>query len=174
MAWVSTNQFRGMVLGALRHGKPPHAKKKAARRQAVRERCCARLQNPRGVNPLTSISPSKNFCDDKSLVTYWRYTAYFLSDRVLQHFYRTACPQAALSTAPGRDAPRSYVGKSDRPINHSSTARAHWRTSRMAHTMRIPRLSGHRFHGKLDTQSAGNWTLIPGQPGHLFQGKLDT
>ena len=40
--------------------------------------------------------------------------------------------------------------------------------------MRIPRLSGHRFHGKLDTQSAGNWTLIPGQPGHLFQGKLDT
>jgi len=41
-------------------------------------------------------------------------------------------------------------------------------------TLRIPRLSGHRFHGKLDTQSAGNWTLIPGQPGHLFQGKLDT
>jgi len=40
--------------------------------------------------------------------------------------------------------------------------------------LRIPRLSGHRFHGKLDTQSAGNWTLIPGQPGHLFQGKLDT
>ena len=40
--------------------------------------------------------------------------------------------------------------------------------------LRIPRLSGHRFHGKLDTQSAGNWTLIPGQPGHRFQGKLDT
>jgi hypothetical protein len=40
--------------------------------------------------------------------------------------------------------------------------------------VRIPRLSGHRFHGKLDTQSSANWTVIPGQTGHRFQGKLDT
>ncbi|HYN78551.1 MAG TPA: hypothetical protein VES73_12255 [Lamprocystis sp. (in: g-proteobacteria)] len=41
-------------------------------------------------------------------------------------------------------------------------------------SLRIPRLSGHRFHGKLDTQSSANWTVIPGQTGHRFQGKLDT
>ena len=27
--------------------------------QAVRQRCCARLQNPQGISPLTSISPPK-------------------------------------------------------------------------------------------------------------------
>jgi hypothetical protein len=40
--------------------------------------------------------------------------------------------------------------------------------------VRIPRQVGHRFHGKLDTQSSANWTVIPGQTGHRFQGKLDT
>ena len=34
----------------------------------------------------------------------------------------------------GAGRPRSYRGKSDRPINHSSTARAHCRPSRMAQT----------------------------------------
>jgi len=55
--------------------------------------------------------------------------------------------------------------------NRAATGR---QTAIQIPVLRIPRLSGHRFHGKLDTQSAGNWTLIPGQPGHLFQGKLDT
>jgi hypothetical protein len=40
--------------------------------------------------------------------------------------------------------------------------------------LRIPRQSGHRFHGKLDTQSSANWTVIPAQTGHRFHGKLDT
>jgi len=39
--------------------------------------------------------------------------------------------------------------------------------------VRIPRQGGHRFHGKLDTDSTASWTPIPGQAGHPFQGKLD-
>jgi hypothetical protein len=40
-----------------------------------------------------------------------------------------------LAPGPSRAGrPRSYLGKSVRPISHSSTARAHWRPSRMAHT----------------------------------------
>ena len=30
------------------------------------------------------------------------------------------------------------------------------------------------FHGKLDTNSTANWTVIPRQTGHRFQGKLDS
>jgi len=30
------------------------------------------------------------------------------------------------------------------------------------------------FRGKVDTDSAANWTLIPRQTGQGFQGKLDT
>ena len=40
--------------------------------------------------------------------------------------------------------------------------------------LRIPREAGHRFHGKLDTVSTGNWTPIPREAGHRFHGKLDT
>jgi len=41
-------------------------------------------------------------------------------------------PLSSLLAGAGR--PRSYLGKSDRPINHSSTARAHCRPSRIAQT----------------------------------------
>jgi len=34
-------------------------------------------------------------------------------------------------------------------------------------SLRIPRQSGHRFHGKLDSDSAANWTPIPAQTGQL-------
>jgi len=37
----------------------------------------------------------------------------------------------------------------------------------LAHRMRIPRQAGHRFHGKLDSDSTASWTPIPGQAGHL-------
>ena len=30
----------------------------------------------------------------------------------------------------------------------------------------IPREAGHRFHGKLDTDSTGSWTPIPREAGH--------
>jgi adenine-specific DNA-methyltransferase len=33
--------------------------------------------------------------------------------------------------------------------------------------LRIPRQGGHRFHGKLDSDSTASWTPIPGQAGHL-------
>ena len=39
--------------------------------------------------------------------------------------------------------------------------------------VRIPPQGGHGFHGKLDTDSMGNWIPIPGQTGHRFHGKLD-
>ena len=35
------------------------------------------------------------------------------------------------------------------------------------HWMRIPRQGGHRFHGKLDSDSTPSWTPVPGQAGHL-------
>ncbi len=34
-------------------------------------------------------------------------------------------------------------------------------------SLRIPRQVGHRFHGKLDSDSSANWTPVPGQVGHL-------
>jgi len=33
--------------------------------------------------------------------------------------------------------------------------------------LRIPRQGGHRFHGKLDSDSTASWTPVPGQAGHL-------
>ena len=33
--------------------------------------------------------------------------------------------------------------------------------------LRIPRQGGHRFHGKLDSDSTPSWTPVPGQAGHL-------
>ena len=33
--------------------------------------------------------------------------------------------------------------------------------------VRIPLQGGHRFHGKLDSDSTASWTPIPGQAGHL-------
>ena len=47
-----------------------------------------------------------------------------------------------------------------------------WHREKRA-VLRIPPQCGHRFHGKLDTDSTGNWTPIPGQPGQGFQGNLD-
>lgn len=40
--------------------------------------------------------------------------------------------------------------------------------------LRIPRQTGHRFHGKLDTHSTANWTVSPAQTGHRFHSKLDS
>jgi hypothetical protein len=34
--------------------------------------------------------------------------------------------------------------------------------------VRIPRQTGHRFHGKLDSDSTGTWTVIPRQTGQSF------
>ncbi len=33
--------------------------------------------------------------------------------------------------------------------------------------LRIPAQSGHRFHGKLDSDSSANWTAGPRQTGQL-------
>lgn len=37
--------------------------------------------------------------------------------------------------------------------------------SRIEALLRIPEQTGHAFHGKLDSHSRANWTLIPGQTG---------
>jgi hypothetical protein len=38
---------------------------------------------------------------------------------------------------------------------------------KLGQRLRIPRQGGHRFHGKLDSDSTASWTPVPGQAGHL-------
>ena len=52
----------------------------------------------------------------------------------------------------------------------SMSAHADWSDAMVAQVvalLRIPRQAGHRFHGKLDSDSTARWTPIPGQAGHL-------
>jgi hypothetical protein len=53
--------------------------------------------------------------------------------------------------------------KKDRDVDRSQP------DARAADRMRIPRQSGHRFHGKPATDSRANRPLIPGQAGRRFQ-----
>jgi hypothetical protein len=48
-------------------------------------------------------------------------------------------------------------------MSSTSVAIEHWRAF-----VRIPRQSGHPFHGNPDTDSIGIRTPIPREPGHLL------
>jgi hypothetical protein len=83
--------------------------------------------------------------------------------------------------AVGGDLRDSTITVGSSPEQVATLIRASNEALRTTYETQVKALSGQLdvtqdcvFHTKLDTDSTGNWTLIPCQTGQGFQGNLDT